>query len=187
MLFRSAYCLSVNDDDSLEGVDALLRMPDSADTTELRNRPDTTNGQRADNRESGLYRLLIFVGLIALRRQKWLERRFIRSLKIFLRKIDRLLYSLRRGFLLFCVRNGIPVIETVNTFRAVADECRSAFRKGAAAALVFCGKMALRALRRVIFMISSINYLAPIAAGVMLYTVVAATVEIGRASCRVRV
>ena len=155
----------------------MLRMPDSADTTDLRNRPDTANGRRADNREFGLYRLLIFIGLIALRRQKWFERRLIRAVKIFLRKIDRLLYSLRRGFLLFCVRNGIPVIETVNTYRALADECRSAFRQGAVTSLFFCGKTVLRALRRGIFMVSSINYLAPIAAGVILYTVLSATVD----------
>jgi murein DD-endopeptidase MepM/ murein hydrolase activator NlpD len=152
-------------------------MPDSADTPDLHNRPDTASGQRADNRESGLYRLLIFIGLISLRRQKLFLRRVFRAAKTIMRKTGRLLYNLRRGFLLFCVRNGIPVIETVNTFRTLTAECRLAFRKGAWTALVFCGKTTLRALRRGVVMVSSINYLAPIAAGIILYTVVMATVD----------
>jgi murein DD-endopeptidase MepM/ murein hydrolase activator NlpD len=152
-------------------------MPDSADTPDLHNRPDTASGQRADNRESGLYRLLIFIGLISLRRQKLFLRRVFRAAKTIMRKTGRLLYNLRRGFLLFCVRNGIPVIETVNTFRTLTAECRLAFRNGAWTALVFCGKTTLRALRRGVVMVSSINYLAPIAAGIILYTVVMATVD----------
>lgn len=140
-------------------------------------KPETDDNPQTQKPVEKLMRTLAFIGFLVLHRARRAQRRLARAKKAAAAKLKTAIDALGRWLLVFCARNNIPIVKLTQRLKLLSEESGAAFKDGALASLSFVARTGLSALWRIVTFFTSVNYLAPIAAGVVFFTVVSATLN----------